>query len=89
MGGWGLKNPILFAKALATKAGWRLISSNNLWTKVISHKYIASIPLEDWIRNSVFTAPQNGRLFGRLSITFFLLSIVASLGKLEIEQKSK
>ena len=32
MGGWGLKKSILFAKYLVVKAGWRLISTHNLWT---------------------------------------------------------
>lgn len=32
LGGWGLQFFFVFSKALATKAGWRLIKSTNLWT---------------------------------------------------------
>ena len=39
LGGWGIKNSIMFTKALATKVGWRLISTHSLWTEVITHKY--------------------------------------------------
>jgi hypothetical protein len=42
LGGWGLKNIHSFSTALAAKTGWRLISSNNLWSKVVSQKYISS-----------------------------------------------
>jgi hypothetical protein len=40
LGGWGLKNIFLFAKALVAKSVWRLISTDNLWTQVVTHKYI-------------------------------------------------
>ena len=32
LGGWGIKNSLMFAKAMAEKAGWRLISIQILWT---------------------------------------------------------
>jgi hypothetical protein len=41
VGGWGLKNVFYFSKALAAKFVWRLITTDSLWTKVISHKYIS------------------------------------------------
>lgn len=50
-GGCGLKSPFDFSKSLAAKSGWRIISSENLWTKVVKRKYIDPIPLEDWIRS--------------------------------------
>jgi hypothetical protein len=50
VGGWGLKNIHCFSTALATKMGWRLISSNNLWSKVIQQKYINPDSVVDWIR---------------------------------------
>lgn len=40
LGGWGLKNPSSFAKALAAKVIWRLLNSDGLWAEVIYHKYI-------------------------------------------------
>eukprot|EP00253_Pinus_taeda_P007324 PITA_07324 len=33
------------------KSGWRLISTENLWTRVVRRKYIDLVPLEDWIRS--------------------------------------
>ena len=51
LGGWGLKNIFLFAKALATKGGWRLIHLESIWMQVIIHKYLAPKMVEEWIRN--------------------------------------
>jgi len=51
MGGWGLKNIFLFSKALVAKGGWRLIKTTSLWTRVLSHKYMALDSIEDWVRN--------------------------------------
>ena len=50
LGGWGLKNIFLFAKALATKVSWRLIHTDSLWSRVILHKYIAPLTILYWIR---------------------------------------
>lgn len=50
LGGWGLKNVHRFSTALAAKCGWRLLSSESLWTEVIMKKYIASDSLVDWVR---------------------------------------
>eukprot|EP00253_Pinus_taeda_P004076 PITA_04076 len=48
-GGWGIKRFPEFSLSLAAKLGWRLISMENLWTKVVKRKYIDPTPLEDWI----------------------------------------
>ena len=50
LGGWGIKNTPLFAKSLAAKLGWRLISTHSSWTKFITEKYISPTPILDWIR---------------------------------------
>jgi hypothetical protein len=50
LGGWGLKNIFLFSKALAAKSVWRLISTKNLWTKVVLLKYVAPLSLLEWLR---------------------------------------
>eukprot|EP00253_Pinus_taeda_P008941 PITA_08941 len=34
-GGWGIKNLNDFSTSLAAKSGWRLITSENLWTRVV------------------------------------------------------
>jgi len=52
-GGWGLKNIFLFSKALAAKAGWRLLATPSLWQKVMIQKYIAPESVESWIRNPI------------------------------------
>eukprot|EP00253_Pinus_taeda_P025385 PITA_25385 len=46
-GGWGIKRLPDFSLSLAAKSGWRLITMENLWTKVIRRKYIDPCPLED------------------------------------------
>jgi hypothetical protein len=51
LGGWGLKNIFLFSKALAEKTGWHLISVTNLWSLVVTQKYILPDTVEDWIRS--------------------------------------
>jgi hypothetical protein len=51
LGGWGLKNIFLFSKALVTKSNWRLITSESLWTKVVTQKYIHPDSVEEWIRH--------------------------------------
>eukprot|EP00253_Pinus_taeda_P015079 PITA_15079 len=51
-GGWGIKNLHDFSISLAAKSGWRLITSENLWTRVVKRKYIDPMPLEEWIKNT-------------------------------------
>lgn len=48
--GRGLNNLHMFSKALVAKFGWRLLSTDSLWTEVVSRKYIRLVSLEDWIR---------------------------------------
>jgi hypothetical protein len=50
LGWWRLKYIYLFAKALATKASWRLITTYSLSTKVVTRKYISPDSVEEWIR---------------------------------------
>eukprot|EP00253_Pinus_taeda_P008165 PITA_08165 len=50
-GGWGIKNLNDFSTCLAAKSGWRIISSDNLWTRVVKRKYIDPMPLETRIRD--------------------------------------
>ena len=59
LGGWGLKNILNFVGVLAAKGGWRLIHSKNLWTRVMTEKYIAPASVVDWIRS-----PQKGHKGG-------------------------
>lgn len=51
LGGWGLKNIYKFSTTLDAKCGWWLISTTNLWTKVVIQKYISPSTLIDWIRS--------------------------------------
>ena len=52
-GGWGLKIPILFAKALASKSAWNIIHGTEVWVQIAIQKYIRPLSLLDWIRSSV------------------------------------
>eukprot|EP00253_Pinus_taeda_P035296 PITA_35296 len=49
-GGWGLKELPIFAKALAGKMGWALLTSQSLWTSITFHKYIWPLSIFDWAR---------------------------------------
>lgn len=48
-GGWGIKRLALFSKALAAKLGWRLLTSDSLWSRVAYAKYIKPQTVLDWI----------------------------------------
>lgn len=50
-GGWGIKRLPEFSLSLAAKSGWRLVTMENIWTKVVKRKYIDPAPLEDWIQS--------------------------------------
>eukprot|EP00253_Pinus_taeda_P033090 PITA_33090 len=49
-GGWGIKNLNFFAKALAAKLGWNLLTTDSLWSRVAQVKYIKPSHLMDWFR---------------------------------------
>ena len=51
LGGWGLKNVLLFAKSLAAKGGWRLLKLESIWTQAMIQEYLAPAMVEYWIRN--------------------------------------
>jgi len=40
MGGWGLQNLQCFVKALEAKKMWRVLKSDRLLVKFVTHKYI-------------------------------------------------
>jgi hypothetical protein len=46
-GGWGIKNPFWFNKALAAKSLWRLAHNTQLWGRVMVAKYFPEDQL--WI----------------------------------------
>lgn len=50
--GWGIKRLNIFARPLATKLGWELITSKSFWTKVSYAKYIFPTNIMDWIRQN-------------------------------------
>ena len=51
MGGWGLKVPIIFAKALVAKNVWNIIHGSRLWVKMVVQKYIHPLNILEWIRS--------------------------------------
>eukprot|EP00253_Pinus_taeda_P035221 PITA_35221 len=48
-GGWGIKRLIYFSKALAAKLGWRLLTTDSLWSRVAIAKYIKPHSVIDWL----------------------------------------
>ena len=53
LGGWGLKVPIVFAKALAVKNVWNIIQGQGLWVNIAFQKYINPLNILEWIRSPV------------------------------------
>ena len=50
-GGWGIKNPDLFCKALATKSLWRMVENHDsLWGRTLRENYCPNASIEDWFR---------------------------------------
>lgn len=49
---WGMGDEFFycFSQALASKLGWQMITSDNLWIEVVIMKYIIPLPIEEWIR---------------------------------------
>jgi hypothetical protein len=50
VGGWGIKNIILFGHALVEKSLWVFLSSDSLWRSILIAKYIEPGTIIDWIR---------------------------------------
>ena len=53
LGGWGIKVPVVFAKALAAKNVWNIIHGTGLWVKIVVQKYIHPLNILEWIRSPV------------------------------------
>eukprot|EP00253_Pinus_taeda_P033720 PITA_33720 len=49
-GGSGLKDLPLFAKALAVKMSWSLLTNQNLWARLSYYKYIWPLDILEWVR---------------------------------------
>lgn len=50
-GGWGLKEPHDFSKALGENMGWKIITTNSLWKEFVYNKYIYPLSIADWIHS--------------------------------------
>ena len=53
MGRLGTKKLDDFSSALAANLGWKLATSESLWTRVAYSKYIAPLQIFDWMRRLV------------------------------------
>jgi len=72
--GWGLNNIHSFSTTLAAKTGWRLISSNNFWSKVVIQNYICPNLVVDWIKRPV-KRHQNGSIMWKSLVkSFYVIS---------------
>ena len=47
LGGWGLKIPAVFAKALVAKSVWNIIVGSGLWVHIVVQKYVHPISILD------------------------------------------
>jgi len=50
VGGWGIKNIIIFGQALTAKSLWICLMLLGLWCDVIMQKYLKSKIVEKWFR---------------------------------------
>lgn len=46
--GWGLKNSFLFAKALASRILWRILTGKSIWTQVTVSKCFNGLSIIEW-----------------------------------------
>ena len=53
LGGWGLKVPAVFAKALVAKNVWNIIHGMDLWVNIAVQKYIHPLNILEWIRTPI------------------------------------
>ena len=49
LGGWGLKIPVVFSKALTAKSVWNIIAGSGLWVQIVVHKYVHPLSILEWI----------------------------------------
>ena len=50
LGGLGMKNLVSLSKALVVKICLHVLTAKNLWTEVVTRKYINPLHTIDWIR---------------------------------------
>ena len=81
MGGWGLKIPAVFAKALAAKSVWNLIHGSGLWVKIALQKYVHPSSLLDWIRSSV-KQKRNISICWKTMLWSFDIMVITLFGRL-------
>jgi len=72
MGGRGIKDISLFAKALSAKCVWRLIKFDGFWSQGMKKKYIEPDYVEDWIRSPT-KSHQNASIVSKYMILSFPL----------------
>lgn len=51
--GWGLKNIFMFGQASTTRSLWQLLFTEELWGKIMKHKYFNFLSMEQWIRSKL------------------------------------
>jgi hypothetical protein len=66
LGGWGLKNPFLFNRALATNSLWRVLMEDGIWHRVIKDKYLPYTSVATWLRSALVTQPLASQFWKRL-----------------------
>ena len=76
----------MFAKSLATKVGWRLISTHSLWTELIIHNYIAPTPLLDRIKDLANINVPNGSIIWKDLCNVIPLILEGLVWKVEVVQ---
>ena len=73
LGGWGIKDLPSFAKSLAAKSVWCVISDAGLWNIIIHYKYIAPLSINEWIRSTDKHLPNSSIMWKAITKSFHLV----------------
>jgi hypothetical protein len=50
LGGWGIRNLVLFNTTLNANTLWRVLTQQGIWHKLLRDKYMKNITVIDWVR---------------------------------------
>ena len=73
-GGWGIKNPDLFCKALGEKSLWRMVENpDSLWGRTMRVKYCPHSSIEECFRKPVKTHEGGSTCWKEFVVSFPLV----------------
>jgi hypothetical protein len=73
LGGWGLKDRVMFGQVLASKSLWVFLMQESLWSHILITKYISPLSVVDWIRQRNKHIPNASTQWRALSQEFSVI----------------